>query len=628
MDAKDHPIIAVLGDQRRFVVPIYQRQYQWTDKHWNAFWEDVQAKAEETLVGKPHFKHYMGALILAPGSDGYVVGATPQVQVVDGQQRLTTFQIFLAALREVGLRKEFSEVAENVGNYLFNRPMSADKDQDARFKLVPTPQDRAVFHNIIDGSLTSIRKMYPMCFYQNGNLIQKYAPNSIQAFYKFIQKIEQYVTYGPDDDEDTVSKTSDNLETQRSRTHALVDALLNHLKIVVITLDESDDAQVIFETLNSKAEPLLAMDLVRNNIFHRAEAQGESADKLFEKVWRPLDDSFWKADSPRAKPRRPRIDHFLSHVLTAQTGRDISLRELYAEYRSFTRPNGRPRFPTVQEELEALMRYAPIYRTLEEGKTGSSLGWIGSKLSVWEITTAYPLIFTIAVSNGSEDIKSALYRLIYSYIVRRSLCGLTPKNLNKTFQRVTSYLLEKGISIESFALAFAEQIGDAVRFPSNDELSNAINTNPIYLWIHKKDKLMDILWELELSIRDKFSVSTPRPLGMSVEHILPQGWRTHWALSDGRKAPIDLSPVADTETSLTIAKRQACLHILGNLTLITVPGNSASSNSVFEDKKKWLKKSLLALNLEIIEKDSWDEATISDRSKMLISKATSIWPSI
>jgi uncharacterized protein with ParB-like and HNH nuclease domain len=71
MDAKDHPVISVLSDQKRFMVPIYQRQYSWSNKHWMAFWEDVVAKAEETLDGKPKFKHYMGALIIAPGADGY-----------------------------------------------------------------------------------------------------------------------------------------------------------------------------------------------------------------------------------------------------------------------------------------------------------------------------------------------------------------------------------------------------------------------------------------------------------------------------------------------------------------------------------------------------------------------------
>jgi uncharacterized protein with ParB-like and HNH nuclease domain len=137
MDAKDHPVISVLGDQRRFVVPIYQRQYSWKEERLAPFWDDVAAKAEEALEGKPKFSHYMGALILSPGGDGFTIGTTPRVQVVDGQQRLTTFQLFLAGLRDVGELLGIADIGETIRNYLFVRPMSGDTDLDARFKLVP-----------------------------------------------------------------------------------------------------------------------------------------------------------------------------------------------------------------------------------------------------------------------------------------------------------------------------------------------------------------------------------------------------------------------------------------------------------------------------------------------------------
>ena len=91
MDTKDHPVISVLGDQRRFVVPIFQRQYAWGENRLGPFWDDVVAKAEEARSGKPKFSHYMGALILAPGGDGFTIGTTSRVKVIDGHQRLTTF---------------------------------------------------------------------------------------------------------------------------------------------------------------------------------------------------------------------------------------------------------------------------------------------------------------------------------------------------------------------------------------------------------------------------------------------------------------------------------------------------------------------------------------------------------
>lgn len=66
MEADDHPIEVILNESRRFVVPLYQRKYQWDDSRLLPFWEDVEAKASELLNGSSKFEHYMGALILAP----------------------------------------------------------------------------------------------------------------------------------------------------------------------------------------------------------------------------------------------------------------------------------------------------------------------------------------------------------------------------------------------------------------------------------------------------------------------------------------------------------------------------------------------------------------------------------
>jgi hypothetical protein len=629
MDVHEHLVMSVLIDPRRFVVPIYQRQYSWGEKRLGPFWDDVAAKAEEALQGKPKFSHYMGALILSPGGDGFTIGTTPRVQVVDGQQRLTTFQLFLAALREVGTRLGVTDLAEQIRDYLFTRPMSGDTGADSRFKLIPTPDDRAVFHLIIDDGLDAVRTKHPTMFFKNGKVNKTNASLSVAALAFFVDRIETYSRYGLQDDDESpsVSPADDSPDAPIKRLNALLEALLKHLKLVVINLSESDDAQVIFETLNSKAEPLLAMDLVRNNIFHRAAGQGESAEALFEAKWRPFSASFWKADAPRAKPRRPRIDHFLSHALTAQTGEEISLRELYSEYRAFTRPKGKPRFLTVEAELEALTTFAPTYQTLEEGGgEDPALIRLGAKLNVWEISTAYPLVFLIAVSNVNTQVKAYLYGLVYSYVVRRALCGLTPKALNKTFARLVNAMLHQGISLETFAEAFSGQRGDTVRFPDDTELRSAINGNPVYRLFPRKERLADILWELECASRTKYSVHTMRPNNMSIEHVLPQRWRAHWKLIDGRSAPLDPFSGVDEAMLTAISAREAALHTLGNLTLITVPGNTAASNSEFDEKKVWLQHSLLALNLAILEHQHWDEMTITARGVTLADLAVKIWP--
>ncbi|WP_278987576.1 DUF262 domain-containing protein [Sphingobium yanoikuyae] len=150
MDADDHKVEAVLKEDRRFIVPLYQRKYQWAEHRLLPFWEDVQAKAAEVLTGESKFEHYMGALIIAPVDIGSQIGKTPVVQVVDGQQRLTTFQLFLVALREVARRHSLEDFIGHIDGYLFNNRKSKDVDPLTRFKLTPTPSDRAIFHDLME----------------------------------------------------------------------------------------------------------------------------------------------------------------------------------------------------------------------------------------------------------------------------------------------------------------------------------------------------------------------------------------------------------------------------------------------------------------------------------------------
>lgn len=628
MDTKDYKVIEILGDQKRFVVPIYQRQFSWRRNRLEPFWDDIAGKAEEALESAPKFSHYMGALILAPGSDGYKIGATPKVQVVDGQQRLTSFQIFLAALRDIGQSLGFPDIGKSVHNYIFNNPMTGDSDKEAIFKLVPTPEDKKVFHLLMQSGLEGVRAKHPEYFFKNGKVIWKDAPRAVRAFSFFSERIDQFARLGVRDEDEPSDEPQpeEGKAAQGERLQALLAAVLSHMKLVVITLDEGDDAQVIFETLNSKAEPLLAMDLVRNNIFHRATAQGESAEVLFEEKWKPFDAPFWKEDAPRAKPKRPRIDHFLSHALTAQSGQETSLRELYAEYRAFTRPKGKTRFASVEHELDALLNFVPPYRALEEGVGDPLLINLGRKLAIWDVSTAHPLIFAIATSEADPSVKGKLYDLIYSYLVRRAICGLTSKGLNKTFQRLVDVMIKEGVSLEKFRSAFSAQTGDAVRFPNDDEFKGAVLAKPVYAWFNRKERLAEVLWELETATRDKFSVNTAKPGSMSIEHVLPQTWMPHWPLADGRLAPEDKITGADETMLAAITNREAALHTLGNLTLITVPANTVASNSEFKVKAPWLKKSLLALNLEIVDQTNWDESKIAARSKSLADRAVSVWP--
>lgn len=627
MDADDHKVEAVLKEDRRFMVPLYQRKYQWAEHRLLPFWEDVQAKAAEVLSGDSKFEHYMGALIIAPVDVGSQIGKTQIVQVVDGQQRLTTFQLFLVALREVARRHGLTDFIDHVNGYLFNVPKSKDTDPLTRFKLNPTPSDRALFHDLLDMDYAEAIKTYKHLFW--GATVPKNTPfPAFRAYFLFNQWIEEFALNGPSEEdppedefhEDGVGETNEGLISDR--LEGLLNAVLERLKLVVISLGEEDDAQVIFETLNSKGEPLLAMDLVRNNIFHRAEKQEAKVDELYRKLWDPLDDAWWKIDAPNARPRRPRIDHFLAHTLAAETGEKISMRELYAEYRDFAVPRGKPRFANVEDELKLLDHYAPLYETLEGRKSADpDLAWFGRKMAAWQVTTVYPVAMQLGAENVSSGTRSEITKLLYSYIVRRALCLLSTKNLNNVFHGISGKFRQEGVSVHVLRSYFSGKDGDSVRFPNDVELKAGILSKDAYS-ISPQPRLVDVLWELECATRSSLAEKNDRPAGLWVEHVLPRTWTADWPFEGIEYAgPYDNAPQA--------IARKAALNTLGNLTLVTSGLNISAGNQSFAAKQdKFAEHTGLFLNKWFTSRTQWTEAEIQARGEHLAELAASIWPSL
>ena len=642
MDADPYRVGQVLGWNERFVVPLYQRKYEWHDKHEGgnvaALWNDVAAKAGDVLEGRKPFTHYMGALLLAPsGEDTY--GVTSVKQVVDGQQRLTTFLLLVAALREVARRNGPDGIAERCNELLFNKPGPADKDELVRYKLVPTPRDREVFFDIMDMAADEVRTKYAD-HYRGwyGMVLMRTQLKALRAYDFLLRQIAEFVATGPGEDIDVdeesdvppadAEEQADAADVERRLT-SLLQAIDFHFKLIVITLGRDDDAQVIFKTLNSAGQPLLAMDLVRNDIFHRAEAQfagREDArrltERLYDDVWSPFDDNWWSESAPNARPRRPRIDHFLANMLTAETGDRTTVRELYAEYRAWASQNGRPRFENVQDELEVLRRYGPTYRVLEAELSGDdAIEWLGDRLRLWQNTTAYPIAFQIAGKDVDADTRKTVARMLDSYLTRRALCNLTPKNLNRIFPRLAAAFRDGGVSVETAARFFAGLDGPASRFPDDAEVRARILDQPIYDNLAPRI-VADILWRLELAGKSAWSEAIDRPANLSVEHVLPKGWTTHWPLTNDAGEPIESDDPRFIE-------RQSALHTLGNLTIVTQSLNTSMKHFAFAAKKeKLVEHSDFRMNRRIAERDEWDEVAIRERGEELATLALDVWPSL
>ena len=247
-------------------------------------------------------------------------------------------------------------------------------------------------------------------------------------------------------------------------------------------------------------------------------------------------------------------------------------------------------------------------------------------LEVFDMSTAYPLVFALNAATSDERTRDQVYRLIKSYVVRRAICGLTPKNYNTIFLRLGTIARESGGSLEALRVAFAEYSGPSNLFPSDQDLRQAFETKPVYQNI-PRPRIWYIFRELEFARRDKYDeVEGLRP-DLEIEHIIPQTWYEHWPLPDGSKAPPDLAYGLSDERRALVERRQGLIHTLGNLTLLTKPANLEVLNYAFDpEKKARLRSSLLQINQDVADEMQWDEEAIVGRAQRLAQLAIKIWP--
>ncbi|MEO1243721.1 MAG: DUF262 domain-containing HNH endonuclease family protein [Pseudomonadota bacterium] len=643
----------LLENRQRFCVPIYQRHYVWTrDKQWDPFWNDVRTKAIERLNGRERrFSHFMGAVVL----EARGAASSRQVtsfQVVDGQQRLTTFQLYLAAARDYARQAGFEDTVGLIEGYLYNEKehLMADPEIE-RFKVWPTKYDRELFQDIITLGREELRKKYIAHFYKGSDHIYGYktVPNLLGAYGYFFDRIRQAVeTDDLEDDfaesieidaeaeeEDAEESTDQDRAAMELRLDALWEALIEEFKVVEITLEEGDDAQVIFETLNERGEPLLAADLVRNNIFHRADARQENAEKLFEKHWKDFEDPFWNVQEKQGRYKKDRIELFLANFIAGKVAGEVTVSKLFSEYKAFlkiqaAKPDGG--YPSVDAELIDLARFGALYRRLIERDDNDPLGKFSILLHPWDVTTVFPLVLRLwAEDDVPESEREACLDILLSFIVRRAICGLTTKNYNKFFLSVLRHLEANGFSRENLAAFLTAQTSESARYPTDIEFERSWITSPAYNRL-PSIRVRAVLEAIERKKRIKYHETEHLNSDLTVEHILPSQWEVHWPLRDGQPVTNDekmqaifLSEEDDSRLG-QIVRRKRMVNTFGNLTVLTQPLNSSVSNGAFAGKKAALRDhSLLVLNREITKEDEWGEAQIEQRSKQLYEVAKEIW---
>ena len=366
-----------------------------------------------------------------------------------------------------------------------------------------------------------------------------------------------------------------------------------------MTWSKTDDAQIIFETLNARGQPLLPADLLRNYIFLRAARAGEDQDDLYDEFWRRFDDEFWRTEVRQGRLNRPRSDLFMQHFLASRQARDIPVTHLFAEYK-FWIEREQP-FTSVRDKLATVARQGDVFRRIVDPKPADVVFPLVTFLDAFDVRTAYPLLLHLFQSKISDADWERVSRVLESYLLRRGVCGLTTGNYNRVFLQLTKALQTGNVTAARIASTLANNKGESTVWPDDAAFREAWMTKHAYSTL-QQPRLVHILKRLNetyMSVKHKTVLVSGE---LSVEHILPQTWQTHWPLADGTSG-MTVAEIAnapdDTRVKATRRRSQAA-QTLGNLTILTQRLNASLSNDMWSAKRPaLLAVSLLPINQEL-----------------------------
>lgn len=582
-------------------VPLYQRPYVWgEEEQWRPLWEDVQRLAELLIAGQTPRAHFLGATV----QDREIVppGQIESKLIIDGQQRLTTLQLLLKAFHDVagarGEERYASAIAKLVRN---DHPLSTKPHE--RFKVWPTNADRTDYDRVMH--CNSPAELAKACGARAD--ARAVGRSMIDGYLYFSRAVAAWIDEEPE---------------AATRIAALYSAIRDNVRLVVIDLDEKDDAQLIFETLNARGTPLLAADLVKNMLLGLVQRSGGNGELAYQAHWQSFDydSGFWRAESGRGHAQRARLETFLQHALTVFIGKEVSAAHLYAAYRDYA---ASPDAPPPVEQMKALHRFGSIYRKLIDGYEQPRIRLFLERVRIMDLETIFP--FLIKLVDRLDDDAAALIPVlvdIESFLVRRLVARLSTRSFGRLFVDLLAPLdahpSEIGAAVRAKLMAGTAEVD---RWPADAEFRQAWTTYALYENL-TRPRLRMLLEGLEAGLRNDLAESRHVPRNLTVEHVLPQSWTQHWPL------PLGVDPTDASE------RRDRVVHTIGNLTLLNERMNPLQSNrpwltdpTVGPGKREGLQENCtLFLNKALVKYDEWDEGAIAERADILFETARNIWP--
>lgn len=552
MDARKGNIYEILNGNKQFLIPVYQRFNSWDIDQCKRLWNDIVEMQRKGKAG-----HFVGSIVNI--AEQAMPTGVQKYMIIDGQQRMTTLTLLLLALRDYAIKNPNDTTinARRIDNMLLKNEY---ENGDERYKLLLTETDRDI--------LISLVEKKPIAEGTRSRLIENYNFFAKKLADKEIQPAEVYESIGK-------------------------------LQIVNITLDRTiDDAQAIFESLNSTGKELLESDLIRNYVLMGLAPSEQTY--VYEHLWRPMEQLFIYEMQGSV------MDAFFRHYLTMKFSRIPKQGRVYEEFKLY---HLNCEFGSIRELCQDLLEYAKYYTNIVfKRNSDTDLRRLYEDIIDLRMEVSYPFLLKIHhdCTEGlitSDELKEIL-ELCISYVLRRAVCEIPTNSMNKTFATLKNYI--KPDDYLNSVKAFFVMQDTYKEFPDNDKFEGAFVNRDIYN-MRARNYILSRL--------ENFENKAPITIeNYTIEHIMPQNknlsleWQTN------------LGPEWQE-----VQKKY--LHTIGNLTLTAY--NSEMSDRPFLDKMDMLggfKESALRINKYVVLQNEWNETHIQERANELAKKAEVIWP--
>lgn len=458
---------SILSDKRHLRVPTYQRYFSWTKVHISDLWEDIQ-----NVLYDNQDSHFLGSMVFIQKSDG-------SLEVVDGQQRLATVSLILAAIRDGFATANDTARAHQVELYLCSRDL---KTLETVPKLALNETDNDLYWQIIDS-----KKKYNdlSIISKNKDIIES---NRLMA--------QAYLTFY-----DSAKNGSTNF-TNISYLSTLVEAITDNLSCIQVITNNEDSAYVLFETLNDRGLDLTLSDILKNFLFSKAGKRLEEAKNLWTQIVTLIEQEHMKT--------------FIRHEWMSKNGQTRE-KDLYKKIKAEIRSN-----PQAIEYINILRKSASIYDAIRnpDHEMWSSFGIKCQKL-LDEILTlgpiqCYPLILSTYLANPKELPK--ILEWIVSLTVRYSIiCAKGTGNLETAYAKASSTMRKTPVQMKEIKEILLNI------WPTNDEFIISFKEKTI----SSPHIIKYLLSKLEANISSDPSL-IPNPESLTVEHILPKRPNLKW----------------------------------------------------------------------------------------------------